>query len=149
MAKRNGVIAALVGGVLLILAAIFGLSGHSSVPKLSSQSAAVSTSSSDEIKVVSTTPVDEGTITPTQTVTVVFSQPAQNVDELKLKVDPQVDIKAELSDDKKTLKISPKKIFGLQQGYTLFIPADAKFEPKRTLGNDFRLHFKTVDYSGV
>lgn len=145
-------IAAIVG-ILLILLARVGLSSPSNVPKLpSAQSQAEPKSTqSDKVEILTTSPdpLNESTVTPTQTIQITFSQPAQNVPELKVRIEPVIDLNLQLSDDRKTLKISPKQSFGLQQGYSITIPADAKFDGGRTLGTDLLFHFKTISYSGI
>lgn len=151
--KRVWIAIAAVVGLLLILLARVGLSSPSNVPKLPSSQSQVEPkgAQSDKVEILTTSPdpLDESTVTPTQTIQITFSQPAQNVPELKVKIEPVIDLNLQLSGDRKTLKISPKQSFGLQQGYTVTIPADAKFDGNRTLGNDLQFHFKTISYSGV
>ncbi len=140
-------------GLLLILLARIGLSASSNVPKISSSQSQVTTQpgQNDRVEVLSTspTPLNGSTVFPTQTIQITFSQPAQNIPELKVRIEPSVELNLQLSLDRKTLKISPKTTFGLQQGYNLIIPADAKFDGSKTLGKDMQFHFKTIDYSGV
>ena len=150
--KKIAIAVVAVIGLLLILAAKTGLSASSNVSKLpTAHDQAVTKTQNDQIEILSTnpSPLDESTVTPTQTIEITFSDAAQNVPELKLTIEPTIDLNLQLSDDRKTLKISPKDTFGLEQGYTLKIPSDAKFDGNKTLGRDLEFHFKTISYSGV
>jgi hypothetical protein len=60
-----------------------------------------------------------------------------------------VDVNIDLSSDGKTVKIIPKTSFGLNKGYMLTIPAEAKFQVKKTLGKDLQFNFSTINYQGV
>lgn len=110
-----------------------------------------SPSPSNAITVVSTSPspLENSTIFPTQSISVSFNQPISNGPDLKLRIDPPVDFAVNLSSDKKTVTISFKKPLDLGQGYTLFVPADAKFDGGKTLGQDYVYHFATIAYTGV
>jgi len=151
--KRIAIAIATAIGLLLIIAAKIGLSAPSSVPKVPESATinTVSSKDSNQVNLVSTSPspLDQATILPNQTITITFDQPAQNAPELKVKIDPQIDINTELSDDRKTLKVSPKTTFGLKQGYTLTIPTEAKFDGDKKLDHDLIFHFTTIDYQGV
>lgn len=103
-------------------------------------------------KVISTTPspLDEATILPTQPVSITFNIPLENLPELKYVIEPAIDLNVELSDDKKTVKFTPKDNFELGQGYSLNIKSETKFEGKRTLGPEEKVfHFTTISYKGV
>lgn len=103
-------------------------------------------------KVISTTPspLDEATILPTQPVSITFNMPLENLPELKYVIEPAIDLNVELSDDKKTVKFTPKENFELGQGYSLNIKSETKFEGKRTLGPEEKVfHFTTISYKGV
>lgn len=106
---------------------------------------------SEEPQVVSTnpSPLENTTILPTQSVEITFNYPIQNIGEFKNKLEPKVDYKVELSDDRKTAKIIPVKAFGLGITYTLFILPDTKFDGKGSLNRDIIYHFQTVGYKGI
>src|SRR5262249_14155899 len=81
---------------------------------------------SNEIRIVSTNPAGlkdkrEVVVLPDQTIEVTFSESLQNVPETKIDIEPKKEVKIELSDDRKTVKIIPLKPYDLGQGYTLFI----------------------------
>lgn len=107
---------------------------------------------SDEPQVVSTNPnpLDEAIIFPSQTVELTFNFPLENVGEFKHKLEPTVEYEIKLSDDRKTVKISPKKSFQLGTTYTLSIQAnETKFDGKKRLPGDITYHFKTIEYKGI
>lgn len=106
---------------------------------------------SGEVRVVSTipSPLDNTTILPAQAVEITFNYPLQNIGEFKNKIEPKVDYKVELSDDRKTARIIPAKIWGLGTTYTLFIMPDTKFDKKGSLNRDIIYHFRTVEYRGI
>lgn len=106
---------------------------------------------SQEIKVLKTVPdpLNETTILPNQTLEITFSQPLENVPELRMTIEPVAEVKVELSDDRKTAKFIPIKPYSLGQGYTLTIKSDSKFDGKKTLGRDEVFRFKTINYTGV
>lgn len=132
-------------GAALILIFQHGLYGNSTAP---SQKQTASTQN-NEIKVVSTNPVDQGTIMATQTVSVTFNAPIIDKDEVKHELTPAADYQVKLSDDRKTALFIPNKPWTLGTTYTIFIQPATKFDGKRTLGHDFILHFRTIDYHGV
>ncbi len=109
------------------------------------------TSQSTDPTVVKTNPkeLDQSTILPNQTLEIFFSHPLENVPETRWSVEPQADYKAELSDDKKTLKLIPNSPLNLGQSYTLFIKAETKIEGKKTLDKEYQFHFKTIDFKGA
>lgn len=104
-----------------------------------------------EVKITSTnpSPLEDATILPTQNIEVTFSQPLQNKDELKHKLEPKLSYQINLSEDKKTAKFIPTANWQLGIRYTLFIYADTKFEAEFKLTQEEIFHFKTIDYQGV
>lgn len=103
-------------------------------------------------KIIATepSPLDETTLLPTQTISVTFNLPLENLPELRYSIEPAIDLSVELSDDKKTIKFTPKENFALGQGYSLHIKSETKFEGKRTLGPEEKVfHFTTISYKGV
>src|SRR4051812_32490517 len=106
-------------GAILIAVFMFGLDG-SATPRPDSAA------QSDAIMVTSSNPAPlkekkEVVVIPTQTIELTFNQPLENAPETKVVLEPPADIKVQVSDDKKTVKIIPNTPFKLGQGYTLFI----------------------------
>ncbi|MBI2021462.1 Ig-like domain-containing protein [Candidatus Daviesbacteria bacterium] len=110
------------------------------VDKVTQNTAVVSTDPS---------PLEDATILPTQTISVSFNLPLEGSAELKLVVEPEAKIKVELSDDRKTAKITPINPYSLGQGYTLKILPDTKFDGKKRLEVEKIFHFKTIQYRGA
>lgn len=139
-------------GALLIALFSSGLYSNmlsfSDVAKDSSQTASISTDGRPAI--VKTVPdsLDQATILPTQVIELTFSQTLENLPETRWEVQPAADIKSELSDDKKTLRLIPSTPFNLGQSYTLFIRPETKLEGKKTLEEEYIYHFKTIEFKG-
>lgn len=148
MTTKAKIIAAVIAiGAILIAIFQFGLGGP--VTERPSD-----ISQADAITVVATDPAPlkerkTAVILPTQTITVSFSHALENVPETRFVIEPKADYKTELSDDRKTLKITPLTPFALGQGYSLIIKGDTKFDGKRTLETDIDFHFATISYNGV
>ncbi|MDO8498596.1 MAG: Ig-like domain-containing protein [bacterium] len=109
------------------------------------------TKTQGEPQIVSTnpSPLNDATIMPSQSLEITFNQPAVNEPELKITIEPKADLKLELSNDKKTVTITPLKPLLFGQGYTLFISSEAKFAGGKTLGHEAVFHLKTISYKGV
>jgi hypothetical protein len=104
----------------------------------------------NEIRVVSTVPanLNDSTILPNQTIELTFSEQLVNIPETRWSISPSADIKAELSDDRKTLKLIPNKPYDLGNGYTLLIKGDTKIEGKGNLDRELIYSFKTIQFKG-
>lgn len=143
--KIIGIVAVL--GIALIAVFQQGLGEKSPAitPKL------LDDSQTQEIKIVSTnpSPLEETTVLPMQTIEITFNQPIEGAGEFKTSMEPGADYKVELSDDRKTAKITPIKPYTLGGGYTLHILGNTKFDGKRELNREEIFHFKTINYSGV
>ncbi len=100
--------------------------------------------------IVSTVPksLDQSTILPNQTIEIGFSHPLENVPETRWEIQPAADIRAELSDDRKTLKLIPNNPYNLGQSYTLFIRPETKIEGRKTLEKEYIYHFRTIEFKG-
>lgn len=107
------------------------------------------TQESSEPSFVSSNPSDNGVLLPSQPIELIFNQPLENSAEFKHRLEPKVDYKLKLSEDKKTIQLVFDKPLPLGTTYTLFVQADAKFEGKKTLGKDLEFHFRTITYNGV
>lgn len=109
-----------------------------------------STTPPDIPRLISTKPdpLEDTIIAADQIIEITFSHPLENVPELKIKIEPKLDYKIELSGDKKTVKIIPVMPFELGTTYTLFILQDSKFEKGGRLSKELNFHFRTVKYRG-
>lgn len=94
-------------------------------------------------------PLDQATLWALQPIEIIFSIPLENIPEFKYKIDPSFDHKVELSNDKKTLTITPTKPLPLGQSFTMGISGSTKIEGGKILGKDYTFHFKTIEYRGV
>lgn len=111
-----------------------------------------SNSNNEDPKLISTIPenLNEAIILPTQVLELTFNHPLENPGEFKHKFEPKIEYTLKLSDDKKTVKITPKSTFQLGTTYTLFIYSDeTKFDGGKRLNDNITLHFKTIEYKGI
>lgn len=137
-------------GLGALLTALFASGIYSkTIPPVNPDSTEVE-QKSDEIRVVSTVPANlhDTTILPNQTIELTFSEALVNEPETRWKITPSADIKAELSADKKTLKLIPNKPYDLGSGYTLFLSGETKFDNKKNLGREIIYSFKTIQFKG-
>lgn len=146
--KNKIITAVVIIGVLLM--AIFAL-GFGSKQTTVNQPNGLETTQTTNPKVLSTnpSPLENTTIVPTQIIEVTFSHPIENAGEVKYRLDPIAEVVVTLSDDRKTVKFTPKSFFELGQGYTLFIMQDTKFDQDKRQDGDAIFHFKTIPYTGV
>lgn len=110
-----------------------------------------STSQNDAPNIVSTNPnpLEDNIVSSNQKIEITFNRPIENIGEFKNRIEPKIDIKVELSPDRKTAIIKPVKTFELGVTYTLFIGTDTKFDGVGAWGQEKIYHFKTVRYNGV
>lgn len=108
-------------------------------------------SSQDKPQIVSTkpNPLEDTIISATEIVEITFNRPLENVGEFKVRIEPKLDFKVELSSDRKTAKIIPAEPYLLGTTYTLFIGPDSKFDGVGRWGEEKIYHFKTITYRGV
>ena len=108
-------------------------------------------SSNGPPQIVSTKPdpLENTIVSATQVIEITFNRPLQNSGEFKLKMEPKIEVKVELSSDRKTAKIIPLKPFALGEDYSISIGPDTKFDGIQHWGQDKTYHFKTVKYTGV
>lgn len=128
--------------------AILVFKGHQATPPTNVPSP---TPQNDSPRIVSTKPdpLDGALVSASEVIEINFNRPLENVPELKIRVDPKIDLKVELTTDKKTAKIIPIKDYELGALYTLFILPDSKFEGGGKLGVEKIFHFHTIRYRGV
>lgn len=108
-------------------------------------------SQNDKPQIISTKPdpLEEAIISATQIVEITFNRPLENVGEFKSKIEPKIDYKVKLSDDRKTAKIIPANLYELGATYTLFIGTETKFDGVGRWGEEKIFHYKTIRYTGV
>lgn len=104
-----------------------------------------------EPQIISTKPdpLENAIISATEEVEITFNRPLENVGEFKVRIDPKIDYKVELSANRKTARIVPVKPYQLGTTYTLFIGPDTKFDGVGSWGKDKTFHFRTITYRGV
>lgn len=93
-------------------------------------------------------PLEDTIIAADQIIEITFSHSLENVPEFKIKIEPKLDYKVELSGDKKIVRIIPVTPFELGTTYTLFILQDSKFEQGGRLSQELNFHFRTIKYRG-
>lgn len=143
--------------ILLVLLGIFAmlyLSGVKSTvddKKEPATSNVQSVQQNNSPKIISTKPdpLEEAIISATEVVEISFNRPLENVGEFKVRIDPKIDYKVELSGDRKTAKIIPSKPYELGSTYTLFIGTETKFDGVGRWGEEKIFHFRTVRYRGI
>lgn len=111
----------------------------------------VSISPNDPPQIVSTnpSPLEDNIVSSNQTIEITFNRPLQNSGEFKLRIEPKIVFKIDLSSDRKTAKISFPKLLELGVTYTISIGPETKFDGMGNWNQDKMYHFKTVKYTGV
>ena len=94
-------------------------------------------------------PLENTIISATEIVEITFNRPLENVGEFKVRIEPKIDYKVELSSDRKTAKILPVKPYALGTTYTLSIGTETKFDGVGRWGEEKVFHFRTIKYTGV
>ncbi len=122
--------------------------GTKSQPAVSQDSPSTQTESA-QILSTKPDPLENSIIAASDPVEITFNKPLQNIGELKIRIEPKVEFKIELSSDRKTGKIIPLKPLELGITYTLFIGPETKFDGMGNWGMEKIYHFKTVKYTGV
>ncbi len=108
-------------------------------------------SQTDSPKIISTKPdpLENAIVAANDTIEITFNRPLENAGEFKVRIDPKIEFKLELSADRKTAKIMPAKPYDLGATYTLFIGPDTKFDGIGRWGEEKIYHFRTIQYRGV
>lgn len=105
----------------------------------------------DKPQIVSTKPdpLDDNIVSANDTIEITFNRPLENTGEFKVRLEPNIEYKVELSGDRKTAKIIPTKPYQLGTTYTLFIGTETKFDGVGRWGEEKIYHFRTIKYTGV
>jgi hypothetical protein len=106
----------------------------------------------DEIMLVSTQPdlSQEPTISSLQPISLTFSYPLTfDPEKGRIKFEPEVDFKSELTNESKTLVVTPLEPFESGQNYTLHLTSELKFDKGKKLGKDIDLRFRVIKHSGL
>lgn len=101
---------------------------------------------------VSTNPpgLKDGVIVPPdQIIEITFSDPIENRGEVKNTLDPKIEYDIELSSDKKTVKLIPKKPLELGKTFDFIIKQETKFDGNKRMDSDLQFRFSTINYRGV
>lgn len=94
-------------------------------------------------------PLEDAIVSGADPFEITFSKPLENVPELKNRIEPKLEYKVELSQDRKTAKFIPLKPYNLGTTYTIFIQPDSKFDGGGKLDKEYIFHIQTVRYRGV
>lgn len=150
----------LLGGLILIIAIssiLFyllnpkGKKDPDTSPSTSQQNNTPTPNPNDPPRIVLTKPesLDNSIIATNIPIEITFNRPLENRGELKVKIEPEVTFKIELSSDRKTGIITFEKPLDLGMSYTLFIGPETKFDGLGRWGEEKVYHFKTIPYKGV
>lgn len=139
---------ALVGSIIAVILILFYLKSLLTSPPATQPTPATQ---NELPKIVSTQPepLDDAIVSVEQIIEITFNRSLENVGEFKVRLEPQVDYKVELSGDRKTAKIKPTKPYQLGTTYTLFIGPETKFDGVGRWGEEKVFHFRTIKYTGV
>ncbi len=134
-----------------VLIIIFLKNSYNKPASSPESSKSVQVTKDDKPQIVSTKPdpLDENIVSASEIIEITFNRPLENVGEFKVRIEPKIEYKVELSNDRKTAKIIPAKPYQLGTTYTLFIGPDSKFDGVGSWGQDKTFHFKTITYKGV
>lgn len=139
--------------IIVITIIAFLWKGRASVipPSSPLPSKTSSPSSSEKPQIVSTKPdpLEDTIISAMDTVEITFNRPLENVGEFKVRIEPKIDYRVELSGDRKTAKIIPTKPYQLGTTYTISIGPESKFDGVGRWGEEKIFHYKTILYRGV
>lgn len=149
--KRKIVLAVFILGlvVLLIYLRFFNNPQQNLTSDPTNSSAQIT--KNDKPQIISTIPdpLDETIIPADQIIEISFNKSLQNAPEFKVRIEPKIDFKVELSGDRKTAKIIPSKPYELGTTYTLFIGTETKFDGAGRWGEEKVFHFRTIRYRGI
>ncbi len=136
-------------GLILIAIFNFGLNG-TPVPIVNNE-----TQSSTEPAIISSDPPqiykkEKLIVAPDKVITLNFSTQLLNAPETKVTIKPEHDVDIKLSDDYKSIIITPKAPYKLGEEYTILVSREAKLrEEGKILGKDYNFNFNIINYSGI
>lgn len=113
------------------------------------QTTSITENNSPKILSTKPDPLEEAIVAANETIEFTFNKSLENVGEFKLRIEPKIEFKIALSQDRKTAKIIPLASYELGVTYTLFIGPDTKFEGVGAWRQEKIYHFKTIRYRGV
>lgn len=139
--------------VLIFIGVFIALNANKQNNASSNQPAVQNTppSQTEPPKIISTKPdpLEESIIGASEVVEITFNRSLENKGEFKLRIEPKVEYKIELTQDRKTAKIIPLAPYALGTTYTIFIGPDSKFDGVGEWRQEKIFHFKTIRYRGV
>ena len=135
--------------IITSLAVLIFTGQKTSNPAAIKNEPSVSETTTPQIVSTNPNPLEDNIVSATQVIEITFNKPLQNSGEFKVRIEPKLDFKVDLSSDRKTAKITPGKPLELGVTYTLFIGPETKFDGSGNWGQEKIYHFKTVKYTGV
>lgn len=150
MANKK-IILSIMGLVILIFIILWIIPKQSTPKTKAADTASPQPNQTDKPQIVSTKPenLEESIISASEVVEITFNRPLENSGEFKVRIEPKIDFKVELSGDRKTAKIIPLKPYELGTTYTLFIGTETKFDGVGRWGEEKIFHFRTIKYRGI
>lgn len=140
------------GSLLTIAGLIFLNQTLNNPPKDLTSSLAIPQPADKNIPAIVSTkpdPLEGAIITASEEIEISFNKTLENEGEFKLRIDPEIPFKIQLSSDRKTAKIIPQVPYELGKTYTLFIKSDTKFDGIGQWGQEKIFHVNTVRYRGI
>lgn len=136
---------------LVIFAVFLFKDKFTSTPVSTPEQPKINTVQSDQPQLISTepSPLENATILPTQDIKLTFSHPIENGGEFKYKIEPELKHTIKLSEDRKTVIISPIDAYPAGASFNLFIQPETKFDGGKKFNNDPIFHLQTIKYRGV
>lgn len=108
-------------------------------------------SAKDPPQIVATKPdpLNDNIVSGSDIIEITFNRTLENVGEFKVRIEPKIEYKVELSGDRKTARVIPTKPYPLGTSFTLSIGPDTKFDGVGNWGQSKDFHFRTIKYTGV
>lgn len=145
--------------IIVVVIVGIGLFAYKNIPSNSTTQTSTASPAVQETKVIQTDtpqivstkpdPLDEAVVIPTQVVEISFNIPIENIGEFKYELTPKAKYKSKLSDDRKTVILTPEPTWPVGTTFTLNVSPLTKFDGGKRLKDGFIIHFKTIDYKGV
>lgn len=136
---------------ILLAGGAFFWKSRTTTPPPAPPTPSATPSQTDKPQIVSTkpNPLDENIISAAEIIEITFNRPLENAGEFKIRFEPEIDYKVELSGDRRTAKIIPAKPYELGAAFTLRIGPESKFAGVGRWGEEKIFHFRTIKYTGV